>query len=211
MPPSRRLAITHRLRDCHVRPSCPAIIVPSRHSSSPQAGWLFESFKLTMGGWAPHPSCAISLLDTCATLFGADSGLGKPIVLLGRMLYHCVACRSFTAPLAPHFACRGCYPRCCCHSSPRLATTASHRMPHTAAVSQSLWRAPPLGRMLYPRVARRSFVAPLVPHIASAATRRLASLPPPRDHTPHATVRRTPHATARRTPHAAQHTCSVAS
>ena len=128
--PSRRLAVSPSF----AQPSCATIIITSIVLSSQV--WLLSLLapwnlvKLTFGDVAPHHRITISLPKTCAILFDADSGPGKPTHTLGS---HAVPlCRMMLVHHAPRatFRMRGCCHRCCCHSLPRLATTASR--PHAA-------------------------------------------------------------------------------
>ena len=99
--------------------------------------------------------------------------------------------------------------RCCCHSLPRWPPPPRDRMPHTAAVSQSLrsrLAADPqdllvAGRTLVPHTARSSRPPRAAHRICCHWSPRLATSP--RDRTPHAARDRTPHA-ARRTARPAQ-------
>ena len=127
--PSRRLAVSPSF----AQPSCATIIITSIVLSSQV--WLLSLLapwnlvKLTFGDVAPHHRITISLPKTCAILFDADSGPGKPIT------HSCVACYTLCHMLLVHRAPRAqsharCHHRCCCHSSPRVATTASR--PHAA-------------------------------------------------------------------------------
>ena len=130
--------------------------------------------------------------------------------------YHALLCRMlYLVSHAARASCPSC-PVACAVVTIAAAATHRHawpppprdRMPHTAAVSQSLWRAPPLAafRTLVPHTARSSRPAcrishrlPLVsPRFATTASRPHAA----RDRTLHAARdrSRTPQA-ARRTPH----------